>query len=59
MKDKKNNPSTQIRIELASRVNFYDDFMKHDEDKTILDYCLVHNSKINNNDDVVLQYNNM
>ena len=59
MKDKKNNPSTQIRIELASRANCYNDFVKYDEDKKILDYCLVHNSKINSNNDVVLQCNNM
>ena len=59
MKDKKNNSSTQFRIELAFRVNFRDDFVKYDEDETILVYCLVHNSKIYNDNDVVLQNNNM
>ena len=59
MKDSNNNPSPQIRIELASRINRYDDFVKYDEDKTILDYCLVYNSKINDNNHVVLQNNNM
>ena len=59
MKDKKNNPSIQIMIELASRINRYDNFVKYDEDKTILNYCVVHNSKINDYNDVVLQNNNM
>ena len=44
-----------LGLELASRVNYYDDFMKYDEDKVIIDYCWVNNSKIKDNDDVVLQ----
>ena len=46
-------------IRVSFRVNRYDDFVKNDEDKTIIDYCLVHNSKINDDNDVVLQNNNM
>ena len=40
-------------------LNRYDDFVEYDEDKTILDYYFVNDSKINNNNDVALQYNNM
>ena len=59
MKDKNNNIITQIRIQLASPVNRYDDFVKYVEDKTILDYRLVHDSKIYNYNYVVLYNNNM
>ena len=30
-------------------------FMKNDEDKMIIDYCLVRNNKINEDNNVVLQ----
>ena len=33
--------------------------MKNDEDEMIIDYCLICNSRINDNDDVVLQNSNM
>ena len=59
MKDKNNNIITQIRIQLASPVNRYDDFVKYDKDKTILNYCVVHDRKINDDNDVLLQDNNM
>ena len=32
--------------------------MKYDEDKMIIDYRLVHNSKINDDNNVVMQNNN-
>ena len=34
-------------------------FVKNDEDETFIDYCLICNSRINDDNDVVLQNSNM
>ena len=55
IKNWKDNPSIQVRDQISSRGNQYVGFVENDEDETFIEYCLVCNSRINVDNDVILQ----
>ena len=59
MKNRKCNPSSPFRIRVSPVLIVMLVFVKKNEDETFIDYCLVCSSRINDDNDEILQISNM